>query len=88
MSGGNNIDEAIQAVAGAGMGSVLAQRDYNANVGAAVLNHNGQKVLLFVTNYEGKDYCLVKTEHYNDIYDLMNKSRVEAKGYKSLCALY
>ncbi|MBP3818269.1 MAG: hypothetical protein J6H31_08170 [Butyrivibrio sp.] len=60
---GKTIDETIMGCVGEeSLRNILIQQDGNMKVGAAVLNHNGEKLLLFVKSEEGK----------TDIWDYIN----------------
>ncbi|WP_031548749.1 hypothetical protein [Oribacterium sp. FC2011] len=52
---GKTLDEAILKIGSTdSLRSPLVQDDYEMKVGAAVLNYNGEKLLLFVKNRDGR----------------------------------
>ena len=54
---GKTLEEAFLNIgSNDGLRSPLIQNDVNMKVGAAVLNHNGEKLLLFLKSEEGKTY--------------------------------
>ncbi len=50
---GDSIDEALRDCISYKDYYPFTQRDYSMNVGAAVMNHNGKKLLLFICCEEG-----------------------------------
>lgn len=81
---GKTVDEAVLGFGnGDGLRNPLNQNDYNMKVGAAVLNHNGEKLLLFIKSEEGKTYTW-KDMNEHGIDTVINQASLSITNFKEM----
>ena len=67
-------------------GGPLAQNDANMKVGAAVLNHNGEKLLLFVKSYEGKTDTWEYINDHGGVDKVINEGSLPYSAFREMYA--
>ncbi|MBP3805472.1 MAG: hypothetical protein J6I76_16565 [Oribacterium sp.] len=84
---GKTVDEAILGFGNLdGLRNPLAQNDYAKKVGAAVLNHNGEKLLLFVMSEEGKAYTWQYFGDHGGVDNYINECSLPYSAFREMYA--
>ena len=84
---GKTVDEAILRIGdNDGLRNPLNQNDYNMKVGAAVLNHNGEKLLLFIKSEEGRTDTWKHINEHGGVDNAINESGFPITAVKEMYA--
>ena len=84
---GKTVDEAVLSLGSVdGYRGPLAQNDVNLRVGAAVLNHNGEKLLLFIKSEEGKAYTWKYINEHGGVDKVVNEGGLPLTSFKEMYA--